>query len=96
MTCTFSKLNIPTLPKIINLTSFVTKNNAMDGIGRGMVSIFFDSVLMKENWSQTWLTSVSVNPFLTPVAHLVVNGAVTLEVVSLRLRPDQHSGSLNN
>ena len=96
MTCTFSKLNIATVPRIINLTSFVTKNNAMDGIGRGIVSIFFGSVLMKENWSQTWLPSVSVNPFLTPVAHLVVNQAVTREVVSLRLPPDQYSGSLNN
>ena len=32
----------------------------------------------------------------TPVAHLVVHRAVTREVVSSRLRPDQHSGSLNN
>ena len=31
-----------------------------------------------------------------PVAHLVVHRAVTREVVSSRLRPDQHSGSLNN
>ena len=31
-----------------------------------------------------------------PVAHLVVHWAVTREVVSSRLRPDQHSGSLNN
>ena len=31
-----------------------------------------------------------------PVAHLVVHWAETREVVSLRLRPDQHSGSLNN
>ena len=30
------------------------------------------------------------------VAHLVVHQAVTREVVSSRLRPDQHSGSLNN
>ena len=28
-----------------------------------------------------------------PVAHLVVHRAVTREVVSSRLRPDQHSGS---
>ena len=36
----------------------------------------------------------------TTVAHLVVHRAVTREVVSsrevVRLRPDQHSGSLNN
>ena len=31
-----------------------------------------------------------------PVAHLVVHWAVMREVVSSRLRPDQHSGSLNN
>ena len=31
-----------------------------------------------------------------PVAHLVVHWAETREVVSSRLRPDQHSGSLNN
>ena len=31
-----------------------------------------------------------------PVAHLVVRRAVTREIVSSRLRPDQHSGSLNN
>ena len=31
-----------------------------------------------------------------PVALLVVHRAVTREVVSSRLRPDQHSGSLNN
>ena len=30
------------------------------------------------------------------VAHLVVHQAVTREVVSSKLRPDQHSGSLNN
>ena len=30
-----------------------------------------------------------------PVAHLVVHWAVTREVVSSKLRPDQHSGSLN-
>ena len=33
---------------------------------------------------------------LAPVAHLVVHRAVMQEVVSSRLRPDQHSGSLNN
>ena len=31
-----------------------------------------------------------------PVAHLVVHWAVTWEVVSLKLRPDQYLGSLNN
>ena len=31
-----------------------------------------------------------------PVAHLLVHRAVTREVVSSKLRPDQHSGSLNN
>ena len=31
-----------------------------------------------------------------PVAHFVVHRAVTREVVSSWLRPDQHSGSLNN
>ena len=30
---------------------------------------------------------------VAPVAHLVVHRAVTREVVSSRLRPDQHSGS---
>ena len=30
------------------------------------------------------------------VAHLVVHRAVAREVVSSRLRPDQHSGSLSN
>ena len=34
--------------------------------------------------------------YRAPVAHLVVHRAVTREVVSSRLRPDQHSGSLNN
>ena len=32
----------------------------------------------------------------TPLAHLVVHRAVAREVVSLRLLPDHHSGSLNN
>ena len=32
--------------------------------------------------------------FRAPVAHLVVHWAETREVVSSRLRPDQHSGSL--
>ena len=30
------------------------------------------------------------------VAHLVVHRAVTREVVSSRLKPDRHSGSLHN
>ena len=34
--------------------------------------------------------------YRAPVAHLVVHCAETREVVSSRLRPDQHSGSLNN
>ena len=34
--------------------------------------------------------------YRAPVANLVVHRAVTREVVSSRLRPDQHSGSLNN
>ena len=34
--------------------------------------------------------------YRTLVAHLVVHRAETREVVSSRLRPDVHSGSLNN
>ena len=39
---------------------------------------------------------VDMATYCAPVAHLAVHRAVTQKVVSSRLRPDQHSGSLNN
>ena len=41
------------------------------------------------------ICNITVIAPVAPVAHLVVHQAVTREVVSSRLRPDQHSGSLN-
>ena len=55
------------------------------------VFILFQFIFMERSSTiaHSWI-------YRTPVAHLVAHWAETREVVSSRLRPDQHSGSLNN
>ena len=48
-----------------------------------------ETLLPRDTMMSNWLDRA-------PVVHLVVHRAVTRKVVSSRLRPDQHSGSLNN
>ena len=62
--------------------------------------VTLESLHNSNMWKTEFLPSIYQEVKLirssAPVAHLVVRRAVTWEVVSSRLRPDQHSGSLNN
>ena len=60
--------------------------------GGGVSSPESDSLSSKSSKAEKF--ALIEGNYRAPVAHLVVHRAVTREVVSSRLRPDQHSGSL--